>query len=263
MQTTTVKRWTRYGKDRLYVSTEDGQRVGWLDLLAGESTLEMPQFPDALHEALRGHQAGLDGVDQGPAPEVPEKVVEAPTTHALVGSMTLAPPPACLPPLEVVPELTTAALTDLALNRTGQGVRAEAEALLAGMKEQSRVGTFLKRALDFKTDERAFRVGAAGEEAVGPRLERLVKRGWRVLHSVPVGAGQSDIDHLLIGPGGVFTINTKNHPGGKVWVGQPAIRVNGQPTHYLRNSRFESERVHKPSSGTLARTSLFDPSWCS
>jgi len=31
MQTIIVKRWTRYGKDRLYISTEDGQRVGWLD----------------------------------------------------------------------------------------------------------------------------------------------------------------------------------------------------------------------------------------
>lgn len=48
------------------------------------------------------------------------------------------------------------------------------------MRERSRVGTFLARAFDVKTDERAYRVNAKGEEAVGPRLEKLVDHGWRV-----------------------------------------------------------------------------------
>ncbi|WP_371261683.1 nuclease-related domain-containing protein [Arthrobacter sp. ov118] len=30
---------------------------------------------------------------------------------------------------------------------------------------------------------------------------------------MPVGAGASDVDHVLIGPAGVFTLNTKNHAG--------------------------------------------------
>lgn len=135
--------------------------------------------------------------------------------------------------------------TDLAANRPGQGVRAEAEARLAEMKSRSKVGAFLARALDVKTEERAFRVGADGEEAVGARLDRLVKHGWHVLHSIPVGSRGSDIDHLLIGKGGVYPVNTKRHPGGKVWVGERAILVNGQKTDYLRNSRFEAERVRK------------------
>ena len=41
---------------------------------------------------------------------------------------------------------------------------------------------------------------------------------WTVLHSVPVGRGKSDIDHIAIGPPGVFTINTKFSPGKDVWV---------------------------------------------
>ena len=49
-------RWTPYGKDRLYVTTEDGQRVGWLDLLTGESTLEVPELTDAVHEAVNALQ---------------------------------------------------------------------------------------------------------------------------------------------------------------------------------------------------------------
>ena len=39
MDTLTVKRWRRFGKDRLYVNLPDGDRVGWLDLQTGQSTL--------------------------------------------------------------------------------------------------------------------------------------------------------------------------------------------------------------------------------
>jgi hypothetical protein len=134
---------------------------------------------------------------------------------------------------------------DLAANRPGQAARAQAVLELAAMKDRTRVGTFLARLVDAKTDERAWRVGADGEETVGARLEKLTAQGWHVLHAVPVGTKGSDIDHVLIGPGGVYTLNTKHHPGGKVWVGQHAIKVNGHSVQYLRNSRFEAERASK------------------
>lgn len=124
-------------------------------------------------------------------------------------------------------------------------MREEAEQQLAAMRERSRVGTFLLRAFDAKTDERAFRVGARGEEAIGARLDKLEERGWHVLHSIPVGKGKSDIDHLLIGPGGVYTINTKNHPDKQVWVGQHAIRVGGHSTRYLPIARYEAQRAER------------------
>ena len=66
-----------------------------------------------------------------------------------------------------------------------------------------------------------------------------------MLHSIPVGKRGSDIDHVVIGPAGVFTINTKKHPGKKVWVSKNAVLVNGHRTDYLRNSRFEGERATK------------------
>ncbi|MCE0446144.1 NERD domain-containing protein [Streptomyces tricolor] len=46
---------------------------------------------------------------------------------------------------------------------------------------------------------------------MGRELERLASYGWHVLHGVPKSNG-GDIDHLLIGPGGVFSLNTKTHP---------------------------------------------------
>jgi hypothetical protein len=135
---------------------------------------------------------------------------------------------------------------DLAGNRPGQAARARAEAELAERRERvGRFRTWAARALDVHTDERSWRVGAAAEETVGKELEALRDRGWYVLHSIPIGKGESDIDHLLIGPGGVITVNSKHHPDGSVWVTSGQIRVNGKYVPYLRNCRHEAARVSR------------------
>ena len=46
-----------------------------------------------------------------------------------------------------------------------------------------------------------------GERAVGQFLERLREHGFQVFHDV-VGTG-FNVDHVLVGPAGVFTIETK------------------------------------------------------
>ncbi|MGB7980719.1 MAG: nuclease-related domain-containing protein [Candidatus Nanopelagicales bacterium] len=132
---------------------------------------------------------------------------------------------------------------DLSLNVPGQAARSRAHAERAAQKDRGKVRAFMQHLLDVKTDERNWRVGADGEETIGAKLEKLTKHGWYVLHAVPIGDRGSDIDHVLIGPGGVFTLDTKTHPGGSVWVGRYAIKVNGQSTQYLRNSRFEAQRA--------------------
>lgn len=129
---------------------------------------------------------------------------------------------------------------DLAANQPGQELREKALEL----RRAAPVKTFIARALGVHAQERAWRVGANGEEKVAMRLRKLGD-GWRVLHAVPVGEQDSDIDHVVIGPPGVFTLNTKNHSGSRVWVAGHSFLVNGQKTDYLRNSRFEAERASK------------------
>ncbi len=129
---------------------------------------------------------------------------------------------------------------DLATNQPGQGLREKAVEL----RRAAPAKTFLARALGVHTQERAWRVGADGEETVAIRL-RTLGDGWHVVHAVPVGERGSDIDHVVIGPAGVFTLNTKNHRGSRVWVAGPSFLVNGQKTDYLRNSRFEADRASK------------------
>ncbi len=53
--------------------------------------------------------------------------------------------------------------------------------------------------------------GAAGEELVGQALDSLRERGWFALHDVQLDHG--NIDHLLVGPAGIFTVETKSHRG--------------------------------------------------
>jgi hypothetical protein len=105
----------------------------------------------------------------------------------------------------------------------------------------------LGRILDVHTDERAWRVGAEGEELVGRELAATTRRDprWQFLHSIPIGTRGSDIDHIAIGPGGVFTINTKHHPGARLWVGGGTFIVNGQRQPYVRNARYEAQRVSR------------------
>ncbi len=218
-----ARRWTRYGHDRVYVTHSDGTKVGFLDLTTGKATIDRPEWTEAFHAVVGPYlsssmQDGLDVV-QAEAEAEAEAVVQADA------------------------QADAQAETDLSTNTPGQGARHEANEQLAQMRERSRFRSLLARTFDVHTDERAWRKGAEGEEHVGARLERLGEHGWRVLHSVPVGQRGSDIDHVLIGPGGVFTVNTKNHPGKSIWVAPNQIRVNGQPVPYLRNSRFEAKRA--------------------
>ncbi|UKA63445.1 nuclease-related domain-containing protein [Arthrobacter sp. FW306-04-A] len=84
--------------------------------------------------------------------------------------------------------------------------------------------------------------GALGEISVGQVLERLGPE-WTVLHAVPVGTGVSDIDHVLIGPTGVFTLNTKNHTGQAVWVAGRTLMVAGKKQRHLYNAAHEASRA--------------------
>jgi hypothetical protein len=52
--------------------------------------------------------------------------------------------------------------------------------------------------------------GAQGERKVGAILDTLGPQ-WHALHDVSLGRG--NIDHVLVGPGGAFTVETKSHRG--------------------------------------------------
>jgi hypothetical protein len=132
-------------------------------------------------------------------------------------------------------------MTDLADRPAGALARLEATRL----RSEAPVRSVLARLMGVHTDERAWRLGAIGEELVGAQLSRLVAEDprWRVLHSIPVGTDGTDIDHVVIGRGGVFTLNSKHHPGGRIWVAGDTFMVNGKRHPYVHASRHEAVRA--------------------
>lgn len=67
--------------------------------------------------------------------------------------------------------------------------------------------------------------GAEGERVVSESLEVLRAKGFTVLEDVQVPASKANIDHIVIGPTGVFVIDTKSWSG-RVVVGE-SLRQNG------------------------------------
>jgi hypothetical protein len=232
-----VRRWTRGLHDRLYVSTVSGLKVGWYDLRSHREHLDVPGMWPEFRQAVSRWQADQRGArPNGSAVHVPVSL---------------------LPPAGGPDDRTTAVQwlklhggragggvgaasldEDLAARRPGHNVTAMAEAL----RPRWRGVRVLARLLGVRTRDRSWRVGAAGESAVGARLDRLVGRGWRVLHGVSLGGG-GDVDHLLIGPPGVLVVNTKHHPGARVRVGRDVVFVRGRATTYVGRAHREAERV--------------------
>lgn len=241
-----VVRWRRYGKDRLYVTGADGVKIGWHDVITGEDNVEVLARAADYAAALDAWSAGVKPTTMSwrlPAEDSIEAIVapEAPLQRLTPQEMQREGSDDSGPPLAVASELAEPNWQDLAGRRAGTMAREQATAL----KQAAPVKTFLARALGVHNDERAWRIGSDGEELVATQLARLAKKDprWCFLHAVPVGENGSDIDHVVVGPGGVYTLNAKHHPGAKLWVGGDAFMVNGRKQPYIRNSRHEANRA--------------------
>jgi hypothetical protein len=76
-------------------------------------------------------------------------------------------------------------------------------------------------------DALAWRRGAAGERRTARLLGPLERQGWAVLHDLAIPGSRANLDHLVIGPGGVFVIDSKQYRGrlqldssGRLWHGR-------------------------------------------
>jgi len=68
---------------------------------------------------------------------------------------------------------------------------------------------------------RAWATGANGEERIGKMLDKLADRGVQTLHDRRIPGTRANIDHIAVGPAGVFVIDTKRYKG------RPQLRVEG------------------------------------
>lgn len=72
----------------------------------------------------------------------------------------------------------------------------------------------------------AWRTGAEGERKTGAILDRLLD-GYIVIHDLRMPGGRGNIDHVVIGPTGVFNVETKNYKNG-VTIRGGVPRSNGR-----------------------------------
>nr|WP_240896962.1 nuclease-related domain-containing protein [Kineococcus vitellinus] len=76
--------------------------------------------------------------------------------------------------------------------------------------------------------QRAWEAGAEGERLVAAELDALTADGWCVLHDVRwPGRQRANLDHVLIGPGGVVVVDSKNWTG-RVSVQDGVLRVGSR-----------------------------------
>lgn len=91
--------------------------------------------------------------------------------------------------------------------------------------------------------------GASAEEHVGGLLDQLA--GWRVVHDASTGRG--NVDHILIGPAGVFTVETKSHPG--------PVRVGGVHGATLRQAHAQQRAVESLTGLRAEPLLVFSRAW--
>lgn len=92
-------------------------------------------------------------------------------------------------------------------------------------------------------------LGYLGERAVGEALEPLGPQGFRVFHDVPAEGrtGTFNVDHVVVGPNGIFAIETKTRRKGRARPGFEAHKVAydgarliwpwAEDTHGLENAK--------------------------
>jgi len=78
-------------------------------------------------------------------------------------------------------------------------------------------------------------LGFLGERAVGQELNQLMSSGWSVFHDVPFhdnpGAKPFNVDHVVVGTGGLFVIETKTRRKRKASAGHE-VTFNGTVLEY-------------------------------
>jgi hypothetical protein len=115
---------------------------------------------------------------------------------------------------------------------------------LVGLAVAALVGWRLR----FRPSEQArtWQRGAAGERRTARLLDRLTREGYVVFHDLAVPGSDANVDHLVIGPTGLFVIDSKQ------WTGSVHQGADGLAwhNHYpldrtLATVRWEAEAVSR------------------
>lgn len=127
---------------------------------------------------------------------------------------------------------------DLRANQAGDGARRKS----AELRQQRTLGdAFADAVLGRRDAGWSWAKGAAGRRR-SRTLASLPPTHWRVLHDLPISDRGANVDHLVLGPPGVFSLNTK-HLSGRVEVRREEVRRHCRATGYIQAAIREAEWV--------------------
>jgi hypothetical protein len=109
---------------------------------------------------------------------------------------------------------------------SGVAAHEVAPALAGWLAALTSIGIGWRLRFRVSEDARNWRRGARGERRTARQLDRLTDRGWVVFHDLAVPGSRANVDHLAVGPSGIFLIDSKNWrgrlvfaPDGTLWHG--------------------------------------------
>jgi hypothetical protein len=80
-------------------------------------------------------------------------------------------------------------------------------------KRHKRLGGLILATTSDPASTAAWAKGAHGEETIGRSLDLLREEGFAVLHDRRIPGSKANIDHIVVGPAGIFLVDPKNYRG--------------------------------------------------
>jgi hypothetical protein len=149
---------------------------------------------------------------------------------------------------KAVPRAVIAAIVvGAVMSRWGQGPAV----LFAGL-----IGALiLLQAIVPRQSTTAWATGAEGEEQTADSLDLLAKEGYVIFHDRRIPMSRANIDHIVIGPTGVFVVETKN-VAGDLRVRGDEVRIGGRRVALVDEVRREVEATWNAVAPVLAPKGL-------
>ncbi|WP_241979689.1 nuclease-related domain-containing protein [Cryobacterium suzukii] len=151
-----------------------------------------------------------------------------------------------LPPLSIAPG-----------RFAGQSVVEELLRQHENRPPQSRLARALGAA-PLDANELSWLRAAQAEMIVGDILTRLPD-DYTVYHSLPIRSTAFWVDHLVVGPGGVFSINAKTHWDRDLNGSPRSIPIGNHAMPYLRDARFESAQITALLAKVMPEAAVVEP----
>jgi len=194
-----------YGHARLYVKTQQGRPIGWVDVRTGERVLEVPEMQADFEAAIAAVQPAI------PAAHTPRRALLESVAAGRTRIETPAPrrsvPDPDQPVWSVVAEadLPSSRRRGRRSDRTPNPAASPMSAELAvPQQERLRLGR-----MDALADRIRLRRGATEQQVLAHRLSSFVERqpGWDYLTTDDLGITDAAVDFLVGGPAGIFAID--------------------------------------------------------